>query len=66
VLLILGTVARYVFRAPQVWVDELTSLLFVWLAMLGMPNAGTQGRYGLGTPGPSPAVGIGSADDRTL
>jgi tripartite ATP-independent transporter DctM subunit len=35
VLLILGVVARYVFRAPQVWVDELTSLLFLWLAMLG-------------------------------
>jgi tripartite ATP-independent transporter DctM subunit len=34
-LLILGVVARYAFRAPQVWVDELTSLLFLWLAMLG-------------------------------
>ncbi len=34
-LLILGVVARYVFHAPQVWVDELTSLLFLWLAMLG-------------------------------
>jgi tripartite ATP-independent transporter DctM subunit len=35
VLLIVGVVARYVFRAPQVWIDELTSLLFLWLAMLG-------------------------------
>jgi tripartite ATP-independent transporter DctM subunit len=35
VLLIIGVVARYVFQAPQVWVDELTSVLFLWLAMLG-------------------------------
>jgi TRAP-type C4-dicarboxylate transport system permease small subunit len=35
VLLIIGVVARYAFHAPQVWVDELTSLLFLWLAMLG-------------------------------
>jgi tripartite ATP-independent transporter DctM subunit len=35
VLLIIGVIARYVFQAPQVWVDELTSLLFLWLSMLG-------------------------------
>jgi tripartite ATP-independent transporter DctM subunit len=35
VLLMIGVVARYVFRAPQVWIDELTGLLFLWLAMLG-------------------------------
>jgi TRAP-type C4-dicarboxylate transport system permease small subunit len=35
VLLLIGVVARYVFAAPQVWIDELTSLLFLWLAMLG-------------------------------
>jgi tripartite ATP-independent transporter DctM subunit len=35
VLLIIGVVARYAFHAPQVWVDEMTSLLFLWLAMLG-------------------------------
>jgi tripartite ATP-independent transporter DctM subunit len=35
VLLIIGGVARYAFHAPQVWVDEITSLLFLWLAMLG-------------------------------
>jgi len=35
VLLLVGVVARYAFAAPQVWIDELTSLLFLWLAMLG-------------------------------
>src|SRR5262249_36234668 len=35
ILLLVGVVARYVFQAPQVWIDELTSLLFLWLAMLG-------------------------------
>jgi len=35
VLLSIGVVARYAFHAPQIWVDELTSLLFLWLAMLG-------------------------------
>jgi tripartite ATP-independent transporter DctM subunit len=27
--------ARYVFHAPLVWTDELASILFLWLAMLG-------------------------------
>ncbi|HVY15763.1 MAG TPA: TRAP transporter large permease subunit [Rhodopila sp.] len=35
VLLLIGVVARYAFGAPQVWIDELTSMLFLWLAMLG-------------------------------
>jgi len=30
-----GVVARYVFDAPLVWSDELASILFLWLAMLG-------------------------------
>ena len=28
-------VARYVFHRPLVWSDELASILFLWLAMLG-------------------------------
>ncbi len=35
ILLLLGVIARYGFGAPQVWIDELTSVLFLWLAMLG-------------------------------
>jgi len=30
-----GVVARYVFGQPLVWSDELASMLFLWLAMLG-------------------------------
>ncbi|MDN3988076.1 TRAP transporter large permease [Zwartia vadi] len=35
VLLFIGVVARYIFSLPIVWVDEVVSLSFLWLAMLG-------------------------------
>jgi tripartite ATP-independent transporter DctM subunit len=35
VLLFLGVVARYVFSLPIVWIDEVVSMSFLWLAMLG-------------------------------
>ena len=35
VILFGGVVARYVFGHPLVWSDELASILFLWLAMLG-------------------------------
>lgn len=35
VILMLGIVARTVFHHPLVWSDELASILFLWLAMLG-------------------------------
>jgi len=34
-VLFAGVVARYVFNAPLLWSDELASVLFLWLAMLG-------------------------------
>ncbi len=34
-ILFLGVVARFVFHRPIVWTDELASILFLWLAMLG-------------------------------
>ena len=34
-ILFAGVVARYAFHAPLVWSDELASILFLWLAMLG-------------------------------
>ena len=34
-ILLAGVTARFVFRAPLTWSDELASLLFLWLAMLG-------------------------------
>ncbi len=34
-LLFTGVVARYVFTLPVIWIDEVVSLSFLWLAMLG-------------------------------
>jgi len=35
VVLLAGIISRYVFQSPIVWTDELASMLFLWLAMLG-------------------------------
>src|SRR4051794_17497939 len=35
VILFAGVVARYLLHAPLIWSDELASILFLWLAMLG-------------------------------
>ncbi len=35
VILFMGVMARYVFRTPLIWSDELASILFLWLAMFG-------------------------------
>ncbi len=35
VTLFVGVVARYVLQQPLIWSDELASILFLWLAMLG-------------------------------
>ncbi|MGA2087576.1 MAG: TRAP transporter large permease subunit [Stellaceae bacterium] len=35
VILFAGVVSRYVFHSPLTWSDELASILFLWLAMLG-------------------------------
>jgi tripartite ATP-independent transporter DctM subunit len=34
-LLLLAVTARYVFSVPMVWIDEVASFSFLWLAMLG-------------------------------
>ena len=39
VVLSAGVVARYVFRSPLIWSDELANMLFLWLAMLGAASA---------------------------
>src|ERR1700757_2765624 len=38
VILFAGVVARYGLRQPLIWSDELASILFLWLAMLGAPG----------------------------
>ena len=45
VILFSGVVARYVFNAPLVWSDELASILFLWLAMLGAVIALRRGEH---------------------
>ncbi len=35
IILFAGVVSRYGFHSPLIWSDELASILFLWLAMLG-------------------------------
>jgi tripartite ATP-independent transporter DctM subunit len=44
-ILFAGVVARYVFRLPLIWSDELASILFLWLAMLGAVVAFRRGEH---------------------
>lgn len=44
-LLFVGVLARYVFHAPILWTDEVASLLFLWLAMLGAVVATRRGTH---------------------
>ena len=45
VILFAGVVARYVLHAPLIWSDELASILFLWLAMLGAVVAFRRGEH---------------------
>lgn len=45
VVLFSGIVARSVFHKPLVWSDELASVLFLWLAMLGAVVALRRGEH---------------------
>jgi tripartite ATP-independent transporter DctM subunit len=45
VILFSGVVARYVMHSPLVWSDELASILFLWLAMLGSVVALRRGAH---------------------
>ena len=44
-VLLAGVIARYVFRSPLIWSDELASILFLWLAMLGSAVAFERGDH---------------------
>ncbi len=44
-VLFAGVTARYVFHAPLIWTDELASILFLWLAMLGSVIALQKGEH---------------------
>lgn len=45
VILFAGVVSRFVFDRPLVWSDEVASLLFLWLAMLGAAIALRRGAH---------------------
>ncbi len=45
VILFVGVVARFGFHRPLVWTDELASILFLWLAMLGSVIALQRGSH---------------------
>ena len=44
-ILFVGVVARFGFHQPIVWTDELASILFLWLAMLGSVIALSRGSH---------------------
>jgi len=45
VILFAGVVSRYIFNKPLTWSDELASVLFLWLAMLGAVIALRRGEH---------------------
>src|SRR5689334_17034050 len=45
VILFAGVVARYGVHRPLIWSDELASILFLWLAMLGAAVAFRRGEH---------------------
>ncbi|MGO3934323.1 TRAP transporter large permease subunit [Rhodopseudomonas pseudopalustris] len=45
VVLFAGVVSRYVLHSPLTWSDELASMLFLWLAMLGAAVAFHRGEH---------------------
>lgn len=44
-VLLAGVTSRYIFRSPITWSDELASILFLWLAMLGAVVALRRGEH---------------------
>jgi tripartite ATP-independent transporter DctM subunit len=44
-VLLAGVVGRYVFHTPLIWSDELATILFLWLAMLGSAVAFDKGEH---------------------
>jgi TRAP-type C4-dicarboxylate transport system permease small subunit len=45
IVLFSGVFARYVLHKPLIWSDELASILFLWLAMLGAVVAFERGEH---------------------
>src|SRR6478735_5154252 len=45
IVLLMGVTSRYLLHRPLVWSDELASMLFLWLAMLGSIVAFQRGEH---------------------
>jgi tripartite ATP-independent transporter DctM subunit len=45
IILFSGVMARYAFHTPLIWADELSSILFLWLAMMGSAVALHRGAH---------------------
>ena len=45
IVLLMGVTTRYVLHEPLIWSDELASILFLWLAMLGSIIAFQRGEH---------------------
>jgi tripartite ATP-independent transporter DctM subunit len=45
IVLLMGVTSRYILHLPLVWSDELASILFLWLAMLGSIIAFQRGEH---------------------
>jgi tripartite ATP-independent transporter DctM subunit len=44
-ILLIGVIARYVFRSPLMWTDELAQAVFLWLGMIGAIVALNRGEH---------------------
>lgn len=44
-IMLAGVIMRYVFHSPLIWSDELASILFLWLSMLGAVIALRRGEH---------------------
>jgi tripartite ATP-independent transporter DctM subunit len=45
VILLIGVIARYAFRSPQIWTDDLAQAVFLWLGMIGATVALNRGEH---------------------
>src|SRR5450631_4164147 len=45
VILLIGVIARYAFRSPLIWTDEVAQAVFLWLGMIGATVALNRGEH---------------------
>ena len=66
VILFSGVVARYVLNHPLIWSDELASILFLWLAMLGAVIAFRRDEHMRMTAAVGSSAGADAGDVRSV